>query len=290
MRAYAQLGQWTFRWDKKDSRKLAPISLTKHRCQKVLSTAALANKTLVEFVTLALDGGDDPEEVKVWLEFLKEYLGAMDMLTQSSEYVEGDIDKMQKMADRAFKIYVEKIAGSDGVTNYFHFLGAGHFSQMAKIWGNLMRFRNEGAEAKNGDITQKYLKGSNKGGHKGRAKKRRRIEPAGDAEPPPAADEAGDSNTLAGVVEGIGRWCARSYMWASKRAGVLFAGASWLLQGEGDEDDSDAAAYETESDEEVDDDGEYDEFSGTVEDEEAAWLVSNEGAVLGKRTRGGGVF
>ena len=74
-------------------------------------------------------------------------------------------------------------------------------------------------------------------------------------------------------------------MWASKRAGLLFTGDSWLFQEDGDEDDSDEAAYDTESDEEVDDDGEYDECAGTVEAEEAAWLVSNEGVVLGKRTR-----
>ena len=86
MRKYAKLGQWMFRWEKNDSSKLCKISLTKHRCQKVLNAAALANGTLKQFVALALDGSEKKdEEHHNWVAFLEQYLGAMDMLTQSEE-------------------------------------------------------------------------------------------------------------------------------------------------------------------------------------------------------------
>jgi hypothetical protein len=110
---------------------------------------------------------------------------------------------------------VSKIAGKKGVTNYFHELGAGHFLQMAQEWGSLMRYRNEGAEAKNGDITRMFLSGSNMGGFKGNNQKQKKNNEQYTAQ-------------KAGKIEGIGRWCGRMFMWESGRAGKLFESDHWL--------------------------------------------------------------
>ena len=91
----------------------------------------------------------------------------------------------------------------------------------------------------------------------------------------------------------------RQFMWQSRRAWDLFAGQSRLLTGfdanADGEIDGDDGAYETESDEEIDDDGEYDALLKLSEVdstkgicyENYSWLGEErfEGQILGKRTR-----
>lgn len=78
-----------------------------------------------------------------------------------------------------------------------------------------MRYRNEGAEAKNGDITRMFLSGSNMGGFKGNNQKQKKNNEQYIAQ-------------KAGKIEGIGRWCGRMFMWESGRAGKLFESEHWL--------------------------------------------------------------
>ena len=135
---------------------------------------------------------------------------------KEDEYAEGELEQMQQYADTAFNLLKTKIAGKKGITNYFHEFGSGHFLQMSRLWKNLARYRNEGAEAKNGDLTQIYLRHSNKGGFKGNNEKKKK-------------NEESYVKEIAGKIEGVGKWCARMYMWQSGRAGELFAGKHhWL--------------------------------------------------------------
>jgi hypothetical protein len=216
IRGYARLGRsWGHLWDENDGSKLKGISLTKARSGRVLNMAQYNNGNIGRMLELALVGGKSNAKYRSWDTFIREYLSAIKIMTQEEEYTTADIDRMQKHSDDSFRMLVS-IAGSSGVTNYFHDLGAGHFAQMARKWGNLMRYRNEGAEAANGDITHKYLKGSNKGGYK--SSKRKNL----------SSEDAESQKRHVGKIEGIGNWCARRYMWQSKRANKLFSKKSWL--------------------------------------------------------------
>ena len=151
--------------------------------------------------------------------------------------------RYQKYADQCFKLFVE-LFGDMGMTNYWHCYGSGHFYELMHYWGNLQRFRNEGAEALNIDLKMRFLKHTQRGGSKGR----------------------GVSRQQASRSEGLGKWLQRRYMWLT--------GLAWTLLGEQHmpqrmQDDRRAAAIaerealleldvdpgDTESDEEGEDEG-----------------------------------
>jgi hypothetical protein len=109
----------------------------------------------------------------------------------------------QNFADECFGMYVE-LFGEVGMTNYWHCYGSGHFYELMHLWGNLQRFRNEGAEALNLDLKMRFLKHTQRGGSKGRGAIGCRLQ--------------------ATRSEGLGKWLQRRYMWLT--------GLAWKLLGE----------------------------------------------------------
>ncbi len=67
------------------------------------------------------------------------------------------------MADNFFKGWIE-LHGPDGVTNYIHMLGAGHFKYFLLKHRNLYKFSQQGWESLNSLIKQFYFRRTQQGG------------------------------------------------------------------------------------------------------------------------------
>ena len=73
------------------------------------------------------------------------------------------IYNFQDLVDKYFNKWV-KNAGRDGMTNYVHFLGAGHVSHYLFLYRNLYKYSQQGFESMMNKIKIIYAKATSRGG------------------------------------------------------------------------------------------------------------------------------
>ena len=183
---------WTHKWSDTNSKALQNIKLPYDQSKKIFKVSQLCSLHLA--VDIAVDE-TKAELRKDWKFFLTEYVGAIAYLTRSTDFEPSDMDKLEAHIDAAYTTLIA-IAGMEGVTNYFHYLGSGHIMWMTRLHGNLWRFRNEGVEGLNGTLSLRYNKFNNKGGNKGSSK-----------------DQINKPNGKCWAFEVLGSWMARLCMW-----------------------------------------------------------------------------
>ena len=115
------------------------------------------------------------EHRKAWMQFLEDYVHVIAGLTQSVEFTADELKALEIRIDNCYRTLLE-VAGIKACTNYFHYLGSGHIVWLTKKYGNLWRFRNEGAESQNGTLSLRYNKFNNRGGNKGNNKDKAKNE------------------------------------------------------------------------------------------------------------------
>ena len=173
------------------------------------------NCPLFHVVDLLFGGIDDADVRQFSADFklfLVAYTRSLYIMKSPDEY---EVDeeglrpqaiKFQQFADTAFDLHM-KLWGDNGMTNYFHLYGCGHMYEFMTKWGNLLRFRNEGAEAFNLDLKCRFLKHTQHGGAKG--------------------GKAGTKGAgSARMIEGLAKWLLRRYMWLT--------GLAWDIVGDAD--------------------------------------------------------
>jgi hypothetical protein len=101
-----------------------------------------------------------------WKEFLSLYVSMMATITKSEDFSMEEIDTLEETIKKCYAMLM-KVAGMKACTNYFHLLGSGHVIWLTRAYGNLWRWRNEGAEAQNSALSLRYNKFNNRGGNKG---------------------------------------------------------------------------------------------------------------------------
>jgi hypothetical protein len=169
--------------------------------QKIFKVAKLDE--LKSAVDIAVDESK-PELRSEWKAFLEHYVLAIETLTKSLEYEPEDIEELEHNIDVAY-VKLMAIAGIQGVTNYFHYLGSGHIVWLIRIYGNIWRYRNEGVEGLNGTLSLRYNKFNNKGGNKGSSKNKSDV-----------------PNGKCRAFEVLGSWMARLCMWQLGLGMLLF--------------------------------------------------------------------
>jgi hypothetical protein len=124
--------------------------------------------TLVNAVDIAVPS-TRKDHRKVWKLFIEEYIHVITGLTLTEEFSADDIDKLETRVDNCYRAVID-VGGMKAVTNYFHYLGSGHILWLTRKYGNLWRFRNEGAESQNSTLSLRCNKFNNRGGNKGNNK------------------------------------------------------------------------------------------------------------------------
>ncbi len=134
LREMGRLGAgWDHQWNENDKDKLEKFALPLDQSRRIFN---LSNyEKLCDVVNIAYEG-NKKEKASHSKEFLTEYLHVLRLLSMA-EYVENDYIELELHEDKAFRLYVEHIGGQEGVTNYFHLLGAGHISWLCRQCGPL---------------------------------------------------------------------------------------------------------------------------------------------------------
>ncbi len=97
------------------------------------------------------------EQRTLWKEFLSLYVSMMDTLTKSEDYTSEEIATLDETITKCYAALM-KVAGMKACTNYFHLLGSGHVMWLTQRYGNLWRWRNEGAEGQHSVLSLRYNK------------------------------------------------------------------------------------------------------------------------------------
>jgi len=117
----------------------------------------------------------------------------MEKVTSSKEYTPKDIDELDVLCKKMYHLLVTTIGGLEACTNYFHIIGSGHVVWMAREYGNLWRYRNEGVEAFNKIVSLRYNKFNKRGGYK--------------------KTRAGDETRKCNEFWSLGQWLGRWSLW-----------------------------------------------------------------------------
>ena len=183
---------WTYKYNKA-STSVEKVKLHWDQSKRIFKAHNMADiKKLVE---LAIPTRDQAN----WIEFLEQYVKFIDLLTQSRDYTDSDIALLQVYQDETYRLLKAYCGGTDAITNYFHYLGVGHVLWMCRRYGNIYRYRNEGAEAYNKNLS-KRCNMFNSSGNRGNV--------------------AGRGNVL--PFEVLGKWMGRYAMWQLDFANDLF--------------------------------------------------------------------
>ena len=107
-----------------------------------------------------------PERNTKWKEAIKDYKELIELARQKYDFTDEDIDQFQDKADSFFSNWVE-LHQAEGVTNYIHMLGSGHFKYYLEKHRNLYIFSQQGWESLNSLIKQFYFRHTQQGGFGG---------------------------------------------------------------------------------------------------------------------------
>jgi hypothetical protein len=214
---------WTYTWNKA-STSVEKVKLHWDQSKHIFVFSNIAE--LTKLVRLAIS---DVQEQINWMRFLDQYIRFISLLTVSRDYSADDIVVLEQYQNEAYRLLKTHCGGADAITNYFHYLGAGHVLWMCRRYGNIWRYRNEGAEAYNKSLSKRFNM-FNSSGNKGNIKGRGNVLP----------------------FEVLGKWMGRYAMWQLNYANDLFIGKSSVLGKSEISYDVEGEIWEYDSDDDLD--------------------------------------
>jgi hypothetical protein len=233
---------WTYKWNK-TSTSVEKVKLHWDQSKHIFKEKNM--EALQTLIRLAVH----PSEAASWILFMEQYIRFIHLLTVSRDYTDADIVLLEKYQNETYRLLKAHCGGKDAITNYFHYLGVGHVLWMCRQYGNIWRYRNEGAEAYN-KILSKRANMFNSSGHRGNVK--------------------GSGNVL--PFEVLGKWMGRYAMWQLDFANDLFVDKSGALGKSEICYDPNSEMWEYISDGELDDDDDQysdEESEGDNEDSDS---------------------
>jgi hypothetical protein len=183
---------WSYVWEE-GAQCVEKVKLHWDQSKRIFTKDNMAE--LATLIRLAIT----PTEQAYWIDFMANYVNLIALMTVTRDYTDEDIDQLEIYCDETYKLLVDHCGGKEAVTNYFHYIGAGHIVWMCRAYGNIWRFRNEGAEAWN-KVLSKRSNMFNSHGSKGNLKDSGTVEP----------------------FEVLGKWMGRYAMWQLELADQLF--------------------------------------------------------------------
>lgn len=110
---------------------------------------------------------EDNDRRTKWNQTVEKYKLVRNMAGKHEDFTDDDIEEFQDLADSFFLAWIN-LVGRDGLTNYFHELGSGHFAYYLREWRNLYRFSQQGWEHLNKVIKMFYFRRTQRGGNGGK--------------------------------------------------------------------------------------------------------------------------
>jgi flagellin-specific chaperone FliS len=198
---------WGHKFEDNNTKVLKKFKLPLDQSKKIFAVHQLSR--LREAVNIAVPASE-PTKRTEWMSFLYHYVHVNEKLHSTLEYGAEDVDDLEEHIDKMYTLLIRSIGGKErGITNYFHYLGAGHLIWMVRRFGNLWRFCNEGAESLNSVASKRYNMHNNKGGYKCTSGYK--------------ADEEDKTANKCEPFEVLGSWLSRLSMWHLGMAHTMFA-------------------------------------------------------------------
>ena len=101
-----------------------------------------------------------------WKSSVAIYKDLIELAGQREDFTDEEIELFQDKADDFF-MYWKDLHNEDGITNYIHMLGSGHFKHFLTQHRNLYAFSQQGWESLNSLIKQFYFRRTQQGGFGG---------------------------------------------------------------------------------------------------------------------------
>lgn len=140
---------------------LETISMSNNNCRKCF-------KQIDGLIDIIFNDIEDRSRFKMIKDFAQSYSSVMEKLWIDTEYKTNEIDEIQIEIDRFMVIYKD-LYGKE-VTNYFHYLDAGHVSFFLKKYnGNIMQYANQGWEGLNAWFKMVIKTKTQRGGYAGKS-------------------------------------------------------------------------------------------------------------------------
>ena len=112
-----------------------------------------------------------------WKRGMEFYKKGMDIVKRKGELAQPQVLEFQKYMDIFFQEWVNLYA-DQGVTNYIHYLGAGHIAEYLLHWKNISDHSQQGWEAFNNAFKSYYYNRTQRGGAVNKGKgERSRLKP-----------------------------------------------------------------------------------------------------------------
>jgi hypothetical protein len=224
---------WNYEW-LPGAKCVSKVKLHWDQSKRIFSLDNMPS--LVSIIRLAICA----EDQYAWFIFMEQYIKLIDLMTVSRDYTKDDIDQLEVYCDRTYTLLVTYCGGQAAVTNYFHYIGAGHLVWMCRAYGNIWRYRNEGVEAFNKCLS-KRANMFNSHGNRGTKQDSGILEP----------------------FEVMGKWMGRYAMWQLELATQIFIPKGGILGPSEIKFDPFEEIWEYVSDDELDDDDDYSMTSGS---------------------------
>ncbi len=120
---------------------------------------------------------DDLEKRAKWNEVIPLWRELIELARQKEDFSDEDIQAFSDLCDRFFLKWVA-FKKRDGMTNYIHMIGAGHFTYYLRRWRNLYRYSQQGWESLNAQIKSFFFRRTQRGGFGGTLEQRNsKVEP-----------------------------------------------------------------------------------------------------------------
>ena len=140
IRRIGKLGDdWTYKMDD-TSGGLQKIEMHWDQSKHIFKTEHMGD--LKKIIRLAVA----PEKQANWVLFIAQYIKCIDLMTVSRDYTDEDLEQLEVYCDETWHLLISFCGGNAAVTNYFHYIGSGHYLWMCRRYGNLWRYRNEGVD------------------------------------------------------------------------------------------------------------------------------------------------
>jgi hypothetical protein len=191
---------WSYKMDEKNKSLVSKIKMHFDQSKHIFKEHNMVD--LHAIIELAIPRYNQAN----WKLFIAQYIKCIDLMTVSRDYTVDDILQLELHCDETYRLLVAHCGGKAAVTNYFHYIGAGHVVWMCRNYGNIWRFRNEGVEAFNKTLS-KRANMFNSAGNKGRMVASGKVKP----------------------FEVLGKWMGRYVMWQLEFAHNLFIEKGELL-------------------------------------------------------------
>jgi hypothetical protein len=115
-----------------------------------------------------------------WCDAISKYRQVVQKMRQKDDFLDEDILMFDELCTDFYDAWLLIAKGRDGITNYIHMVGAGHFTYYLQRYRNLNRYSQQGWESLNSLLKTFFFQRTQRGGHGGKDGERNsKLKPIG---------------------------------------------------------------------------------------------------------------